>query len=320
MSEPVTNNPTITGGCLVLGTGQLGQCLRSAQPASGPAAGHVVYLGRAQLDITDYAAVVETLQQLQPQVLINATAYTAVDQAETQIDVAYKVNAFAVEHLARACAEQGTALIHVSTDFVFGGQDDSAVDHRREHKPWLPSDKTHPMGVYGASKLVGEQAILATANLRAYIVRTSWLYSEFGQNFVKTMLRLMAERETLGVVNDQIGAPTDALGLARVIWALAANCLTDEPNVPTGIYHWSDKGEISWYDFAVEIQQQALALGLLTRPIPINAIATTDYPTPARRPAYSVLDCQQLVKALAIPQVDWQVNLQRVLSALVKRG
>ena len=316
MHKPAPAQPATTGGCLVLGMGQLGQCLRAAQPATGAAAAAVVYLGHADLDITDYPAVVAKIQQLQPQVLINATAYTAVDQAETDIDLAYKVNAFAVEHLARACAEQGTALLHVSTDFVFGGQDDSAVDHRRQHKPWLPTDQTHPMGVYGASKLVGEQAILATANLRACIVRTSWLYSEYGQNFVKTMLRLMAERDTLGVVDDQVGAPTDALGLARVLWALAASCLAAAPNMPTGICHWSDQGQISWYAFAVEIQAQALALGLLSRPIPINAIATHDYPTPARRPAYSVLDSQQLAQALAIPQAAWQVNLQRVLQAL----
>ena len=302
--------------CLVLGAGQLGQCLRAAQPT----AYEIHYCDRAALDITDSAQVTAMLQQLQPQVVINATAYTAVDKAETEIGQAFQVNAMAVQHLAAACASVGAVLIHISTDFVFGGQDDSARVKSRQPRPWRPTDQAHPMGVYGASKLVGEQAILATANLKAYIIRTSWLYSEYGNNFVKTMLRLMAERDALGVVNDQIGSPTDSLGLAKVLWELAAANLKGQPtpseSIQPGIYHWSDAGVISWHDFAVEIQRLALQQGLLKKAIPINPIGTADYPTPARRPAYSVLDCSELVAALNKPQTDWQLNLQRVLGCL----
>lgn len=172
----------------------------------------------------------------------------------------------------------------------------------------------------GLNAFETDAGIFDCGNLKAYIVRTSWLYSEYGNNFVKTMLRLMAERDALGVVGDQIGSPTDSLGLAKVFWELAAAKLKGQPSpsesIRPGIYHWSDAGVISWHDFAVEIQRLALQLGLLKKAIPINPIGTADYPTPASSPAYSVLDCSGLVAALNKPQTDWQLNLQRVISCL----
>ena len=298
---------------LVLGAGQSGQCLRAAQPT----AYRVRYADRAELDITDSVQGTAMLKQLLPQVVINATVYTAVDKAETEIGQAFQVNAMAVEHLVAACASGCAVLIHISTDFVFGGQDDSVRVQSRQPRPWRPTDPTHPMGVYGASKLVGEQAIFATANLKAHIIRTSWLYSEYGNNFVKTMLRLMVERVALGVVNDQIGSPTDSQGLAKVLWELAATKLKGQPtpseSIRPGTYHCSDAGVISWHDFAVGIQRLALQQGLLKKAITIKPTGTADYPMPARRPAYSVLDCSELAAALNKPQTDWQLNLQRVL-------
>ncbi|MFT7385115.1 MAG: dTDP-4-dehydrorhamnose reductase [Urechidicola sp.] len=296
---------------LVLGrTGQLSQCLQ----ASAPVASAVEFVDRARVDIVESASVARCLDSLAPQVVINATAYTAVDKAERDEAAAFAVNGTGVAALARACAARNIALIHVSTDFVFDGT---------KTTPWLPVDNTSPLGIYGASKLAGEKGMLATPGLRGSIVRTSWLYSEYGNNFVKTMLRLMSQRDELGVVNDQIGAPTDALGLAQVLWLLAAQHLAAKASasplaseVPPDIYHWSDDGEISWYDFATEIQRQARPLGLLVNDATLRAIGTIDYPTPARRPAYSVLNCALSMQRLGKQQASWQDNLRRVLGVL----
>ena len=296
---------------LVLGhTGQLAQCLRASLPASLS----VDFVERGRLDITASTSVAQYLETLKPHVVINATAYTAVDNAESDKAVAFAVNGAGVTALAKACAARSIALLQVSTDFVFDGTKTS---------PWLPTDNTSPLGVYGASKLAGEQGMLATHGLRGSIVRTSWLYSEYGNNFVKTMLRLMSQRDELGVVNDQIGAPTDALGLAQVLWLLAAQHITAQAlalssaqRIPIQIYHWSDDGEISWYDFAAEIQRQAQSLGLLANSAKLRAIGTSDYPTPARRPGYSVLNGDSLTRQLGRPQAPWQEGLHRVLVAL----
>jgi dTDP-4-dehydrorhamnose reductase len=269
------------------------------------------------VDITQPASVTQCLDSLKPLVVINATAYTAVDKAESDEAAAFAVNSAGVIAIAQACAVRDMALIHISTDFVFDGN---------RTTPWLPTDNTSPLCVYGASKLGGEQGMLATAELRGSIVRTSWLYSEYGNNFVKTMLRLMSERQALGIVSDQIGVPTDALGLAQVLWSLAAQHMAAKspassstastPQISLEVHHWCDQGEISWFDFAAEIYLQAQVLGLLSNNTSLNAIGTSDYPTPARRPAYSVLNCASLVQQLGKPQARWQDNLQRVLVAL----
>jgi dTDP-4-dehydrorhamnose reductase len=314
---------------LILGrTGQLAQCLLASVPSLAAALAHssaassaassptVEFADRSRVDITQPVSITQCLDCLKPLVVINVTAYTAVDKAESDEAAAFAVNSTGVIALAQACAARDIALIHVSTDFVFDGN---------QTTPWLPTDNTSPLGVYGASKLAGEQGMLATAELRGSIVRTSWLYSEYGNNFVKTMLRLMSERDALGIVSDQTGVPTDALGLAQVLWLLAAQHMAPSspasstvsaPPIPLEVHHWCDQGEISWFDFAAEIDRQAQVLGLLSNNTTLNAIGTSDYPTPARRPAYSVLNCTSLVQQLGKPQAPWQDNLQRVLVAL----
>ena len=194
-------------------------------------------------------------------------------------------------------------MIQVSTDFVFDGQADS---------PYKTNANTGPLGVYGASKLAGEQAVLNCLGEQAVVLRTSWLYSSFNSNFVLTMLRLMREKEQLAVVDDQIGSPTSTFSLADCILAFSGRA---ELN---GVYHWCDGAEISWCDFAREIQARALELGLLEKEIPIAAIPASDYPTPARRPAYSVLDISATLADLNLPRPDWKQNLQKVLGHLAQ--
>lgn len=269
--------------------GQLGQCLLSAWQTSRLAErAQLITLTRADLDIADEAQVNRVLNTHSPRLLINAAAYTAVDNAESQQQLAVDINAAGPENLARwATANGGASLIHVSTDFVFDGAATS---------PYTETSATAPLGVYGASKRDGEQRVLAALPHDSVIVRTSWLYSEHGANFVKTMLRLMAERDSLSVVNDQIGSPTSAHSLAAVILTLAEQRLSGAASV-SGLTHWSDGGAISWFDFTVEIQRQALELGLLNKPCELRAIPSSDYPTPAQRPAYSVLDRSRLLGA-----------------------
>lgn len=287
---------------LITGNGQLAQELRLRLPAGVEA----VVLSRQQLDIADADRVAAVMVEHRPTLIVNAAAYTAVDRAESEPQQAHAVNAEGPAHLARAALDVGARLIHVSTDFVFSGEGQS--------QPYQPGDSTGPSGVYGASKLAGEQAVQAILGEQAVIVRTAWVYSRFGQNFVKTMQRLMAEREQLGVVADQVGTPTWAGGLAEALWRLA-----DKPDV-RGILHWTDAGVASWYDFAVAIQEEALALGLLEKAIPLRPIRTADYPTPARRPAWSVLDKTDTWAALQHAAPHWRVALRRMLADWQQHG
>jgi dTDP-4-dehydrorhamnose reductase len=252
------------------------------------------------LDITVAIAVEQFVSVLKPDVIINAAAYTAVDKAESEVELAYAVNQYGVAHLAKAAAKHEARLIQVSTDFVFDG---------RHSTPYRPDDQPNPLGVYGASKLAGEKAAIELCN-DVVIVRTAWVYSSHGHNFVKTMLKLMAERESLSVVDDQIGTPTWARNLAEVIWKI---CL--QPDIK-GIYHYTDAGVASWYDFACAIQEGALSLGLLERQIPISPIPSSAYPTPAKRPAYSVLDKQPLLTLLNYDVIQWRRALRSMLSEL----
>jgi dTDP-4-dehydrorhamnose reductase len=232
--------------------------------------------------------------------VVNAAAYTAVDAAETEVGAARAVNSEGARHLARACAGRGIRVLQVSTDFVFDGE---------STHPYTPDDATHPLGEYGRSKLAGEQAVLETSP-DSLVMRTGWLYSCFGGNFVKTMLRLMAERDELSVVSDQVGTPTWARGLADAIWAAIAR-----PQL-CGVYHWSDAGVCSWYDFAVAIQEEALAIGLIPRAVKIRPILARDYPTPARRPAFSVLDKSRSWSDLELEPVHWRPQLRAMLNEL----
>lgn len=230
--------------------------------------------GRNEIDITDPQSIEQVITKINPAVIINASAYTAVDKAESEQDEAYLINATAVELLGKAATKHSICLLHISTDFVFDGA---------KNTPYTVDDKTNPINVYGASKLAGEQAIKAYCPVNSAIVRTSWVYSSHGNNFVKTMLRLMAEKERLSVVSDQIGCPTNAKGLAKYLWQLAERETLDP------IYHYSDLGVASWYDFAIAIQDIAFEQGKLEKKIPIQPIPSSDYPTPAVRPVFSLM-------------------------------
>lgn len=282
---------------LIVGAnGQLGRCLQVAAPADAVLATHDV----DTLDITDAAQVHAAVADIRPDILFNAAAYTAVDKAESDEAQALAVNATAVGYLAAAARSAGARLVHVSTDFVFDGRSGIA---------YPPDAPTAPIGAYGRTKLAGE----AAAGADALIVRTAWVYAPTGGNFVRTMLRLMAERPELRVVADQIGTPTYAPGLAAALWALARAGVT-------GMHHYTDSGAASWYDFAVAIQEEALAAGLLARAVPIIPIATADFPTAAQRPHFSVLDKRTTFAALGGPAPHWRVQLRAMIEAIRADG
>ena len=293
----MTINQRFTMKVLITGaTGQLGWELQRSAPSDTT----VLAVDVTQLDITDADAVSAMVTIEAPDLIINCAAYTAVDKAEGDSALAYAINQYGAEHLAKAAAANNAKLIHISTDFVFDG---------RQSSPYKPDAPANPLNVYGASKLEGERAVLACLP-SAIIVRTSWVYSSHGNNFVKTMLKLMAERDALSVVSDQIGTPTYAYNLAKVIWQL-----NQQQNV-TGIYHYTDSGVASWYDFACAIQEEAIILGLLDRQIPIFPIPASTYPTPATRPSYSVLDKQSLIFSLNIQSIHWRQPLRDMLGML----
>ena len=279
--------------------GQLGRALQRTAPAGA----QIVALGRDGLDIGDAAAVAGLVAAHAPDLVINAAAYTAVDRAESEEAQAFRINGQAPGHLAAAAHAQGARFIHVSTDFVFDGTAGS---------PYAPDHPTAPLGVYGVSKFAGEEAV-RSAHPQALIVRTAWVYGVTGTNFVRTMLRLMAERDKVGVVADQIGTPTCADSLARALWALDAAGAR-------GTHHWTDSGAASWYDFAVAIQEEAVAIGLLDRAVPIAPIATSDYPTPAQRPSYSVLDKRSAIALIGLAAPHWRVNLRHNLGVIKADG
>ena len=278
--------------------GQLGRVLRATRPASV----ELIACTRAELDIGDAAAVQERLERERPDIIINAAAYTAVDKAESEPQLARRINTDGAENLARAAHDIGARLIHVSTDFVFDGEASS---------PYRPEAPTRPLSVYGLTKRDGERAVLAALPERSVIVRTAWLYAPEGTNFMRTMLRLLGERGAVRVVADQVGTPTAAGPLAEVLWQIAA-----EPKI-RGIHHWSDAGVASWYDFAVAIAEEGAARGLLPAALTVTPIATEEYPTPARRPAYSVLDKRSLA-AFGCAPVHWRQRLRETLQGLAR--
>jgi dTDP-4-dehydrorhamnose reductase len=291
------------------GTGQLGQALRRSAPAAiGCCAMELITTTRSggegaiALDLADAAACRALVEQHQPDWVINAGAYTAVDKAESEPELAHAVNAAAPGALAEALASTGGRLLQVSTDFVFNGAQGS---------PYRPDQPVDPLGVYGASKAAGEAAaVAALAADRLCLLRTSWVYGPVGKNFLLTMLRLMTERDQLGVVADQVGCPTATAGLAGACWAVLEKGIS-------GIHHWSDAGAASWYDFAVAIAELGQEAGLLTNPARIQPITTADYPTPAQRPSYSLLDCTATREALQLPPLHWRAALRQVISDVV---
>ena len=283
----------------VLIAGSAGQLGRALQ-ASAPAGVTVIAPPEADFDICDPEAVARVVAATAPALVINAAAYTAVDKAETEAAAAQRVNVNAVGLLASAARNAGAGFVHVSTDFIFDGT---------AHLPYPPDALPNPLGVYGRTKLEGEEAA-RDLHGNPLIVRTAWVYAAKGANFVATMLRLMRERSELGVVADQIGTPTHVPTLARTIWTLAQGG-------HTGTFHATDAGVASWYDFAVAIHEEALALGLLTTPVTVKPIRTSDYPTPAQRPAYSVLDKSSTWALTGIPN-HWRVELRACLQELAR--
>ena len=286
--------------------GQLGWELSRTLPNNIEA----IFLDSKELDITCSESVFEKIKSFNPELVINAAAYTAVDKAETDSDAAFLVNEQGAKNLALACKEHGAKLIHISTDFVFDAT---------KNTPYQPEDETNPLGVYGASKLAGEQAVVKILGEDVSIIRTAWVYSMHGNNFVKTMLRLMAEKDQLGVVADQVGTPTSAYNLAKAIWQLAEK--NSSSDIAFGkTYHWTDLGTASWYDFAVAIQELGVGAGILEKQIPINPIKASQYPTPAKRPAYSVLDTSELREDLNISGTHWREALNTMVEDLVKEA
>jgi dTDP-4-dehydrorhamnose reductase len=284
--------------------GQLGQalCLQAPDPLELITTSRSGGDGTIPLDLADAAACRALVQEHRPDWLINAGAYTAVDKAESEPDLAQAVNAGAPAAFAEALQATGGRLLQVSTDFVFNGAQGS---------PYRPDQPVDPLGVYGASKASGEAAAAgALAADRLCILRTSWVYGPVGKNFLLTMLRLMREREQLGVVADQVGCPTATAGLAQACWAVLDQGVS-------GVHHWSDAGAASWYDFAVAIAELGQAAGLLENPARINPITTDDYPTPAQRPSYSLLDCTGTRQALQRPPLHWREALRQVMADVV---
>jgi dTDP-4-dehydrorhamnose reductase len=277
--------------------GQVGRCLLASAPVGVTRIG----LTRSQLDVGDVEAVNRAVEQHRPNVIINAAAYTAVDRAETELDAARRVNGQGPRNLARAAGAHGARLLHISTDFVFDG---------RMGVPYTPDAPTAPLGVYGLTKLEGEQAVRELLPRASVVLRTAWVYAVHGTNFLLTMLRVMAETRQVRVVADQIGTPTAADSLAAVLWGLA-----QRPEV-SGVHHFTDAGVASWYDFAMAICEEATLLKLLPPGIKVAAISTADYPTVARRPAYAVLDKRTLLAALPLEHHHWRVSLRRVLQSL----
>jgi dTDP-4-dehydrorhamnose reductase len=257
-------------------------------------------LDREQLDITDANDVSKVVVEFNPDIIINAAAYTAVDRAEQECELVYAINRDGPYNLALAANQVNAAIIHISTDYVFDG--DSA-------ESYTESDVTAPQGEYGCSKLAGEQ-VVAQACPRHVILRTAWVFGEYGNNFVKTMLRLSKTRESLGVVADQFGGPTYAGDIAKAIVDISKQII--DGNQAYGIYHYSGFPHVSWHTFAEKIFEIALEQDVLVKPIKVNPITTLDYPTPAKRPANSRLNCDKIHNAFNIEQSDWQAALVKI--------
>jgi dTDP-4-dehydrorhamnose reductase len=275
------------------GSGQLGQELMHTKPGGC----HLEAPDSKTLNLQDPHGVMRHVARSAPDIVINAAGYTAVDQAQSAPQKAFAINGEGAGVLAEAAVGAGAKVIYISTDYVFDG---------RQSTPYRPGDTPRPISTYGASKLAGERRVRQAAG-NALIIRTAWLYSVYGGNFVKTMLGLMKDRDRVAVVADQIGTPTWARGLADAIWQ------ANEKGI-AGLYHWTDAGVASWFDLAVAVYEEARHLGFLSRPVSIVPIPGEAYPSAAPRPAYSVLDKNDLWQSLGRVPGHWRQNLRRMLS------
>ena len=273
--------------------GQLGQCIRAAVPENDGLEVH--YLSRADLDLTDAGAIVAHFRSNQYDYCVNTAAYTNVEMAERDKEQAFLINAEGVQHLAEACEKQGGIFIQISTDYVFDGT---------KKAPYVETDETNPINVYGASKLKGEE-LLAQTTERYFILRTSWLYSQYGHNFLNTILKHATAGKDLTITTEQLGTPTNANDLAQCIWSVI---ISDTKKY--GVYHYSNRGEGTWYDFASEILRASHHLSRT------NLAKTDHYPTFARRPAYSILNTNKAKEVLQIETKEWRESLQELIQKI----
>ncbi len=286
-------------------TGKNGQVVSALQALAGPGL-EIVALGRPELDLARPDTVFKALREAKPDVVVSAAAYTAVDKAESEPDIAFAVNRDGAKAVARAAKNIGVPVIHISTDYVFDGTKTTA---------YVENDPTGPASVYGRSKLEGEQAVSESTDNYA-VLRTAWVYSEYGSNFVKTMLRLSESRDEINVVADQFGCPTSANDIAIAIVSIAKRLATDPSAHLRGVFHMSGTGETNWAGFAKQIFEFSAENG--GNSIVINDITTAQYPTPARRPANSRLDCSKLEEVYGIRLPEWQTSTRAVMAALAQ--
>jgi len=280
------------------GNGQLGKELREF--SSLHTGLDFVFLSREELPIHQFELLRNYFNTLKPAYCINCAAYTAVDKAETEKDLAFQINGEAVGVLAAVCKEHNTKLIHISTDYVFNGE---------AAYPYTEGFPTDPINVYGASKLEGEKQAMQL-DPEVIIIRTSWVYSSFGKNFVKTMMKLMSEKDQVKVIKDQLGSPTNAADLAETIFNIIALCHLQIYDWNPGIYNFTNEGMISWYDFAKAIKE------ITNSPCDVKPISTKEYPTPAKRPAYSVLDKRKIQETFGVQLKDWKKSLEICIKKL----
>ena len=285
---------------VVLVTGANGQLGQSIQFIANQYPNvQFIYTDYQELDITNFESCHTVFAKYKPQFCINTAAYTAVDKAESEAEKAHLINVIGPENLAKVCKEYNTILLHISTDFIFDGT---------STQPYLETDIPNPKSVYGQTKLDGELAVQKNWE-KHFIIRTSWVYSQFANNFMKTMLRLASERDSLSVVNDQIGTPTYAVDLAEVLIVIIVSSFKFQVS-SFGIYNFSNEGQCSWYDFAKEIfHQKGVSIDL-------KAIPTSAYPTPAKRPAYSVLDKTKIKRTFGVEIKEWQTSLATCINQL----
>ncbi|HUB94574.1 MAG TPA: dTDP-4-dehydrorhamnose reductase [Stellaceae bacterium] len=288
----------------VLVVGRSGQLATELMRYKWPDGTRVTAFGRPGFDVADFDAVTAAFVQVEPSLVVNAAAYTAVDRAEAEPDAAMAVNYRGARNLAEASARRGVPLIHVSTDYVFDG---------RGERPWREDDRLAPLGSYGRSKLAGERAIQESLP-RHIILRSSWVFAAHGQNFVRTMLRLGAERPSLSIVDDQLGCPTSAADLARVIVEIGGALA--QGSTDYGTYHYTGSGPVTWFGFA----QAIFAAAGLPKSPELHPITTADFAAPAPRPAYSVLDCGKIGRVFGIAQRPWSDELRAVIAALRVEG